>query len=163
MSVATRLPRVEIVVEPDTLERGADGTISGRVWLRDGSPEVQADFPEVGWSDAPVALLTAWTAELYRFARAVPATGALATCRFVDGPYSFTVRAERPDVWRVVCVEERSTGTGDAGPTWLTDRASFLRSLDQAARGVLAFCDARGWWNPDTEALRRRLESGGLT
>jgi hypothetical protein len=162
MTVATRLPRVEIVVEPDTLERGADGTISGRVWLRDGSPEVQADFPEVGWSDAPVALLAAWTAELHRFARAVPATGALATCRFMDGPYSFTVHAEQPDVWRVSCLHERTIGDGDAGPTWLTDRASFIRSLDQAARAVLGFCDARGWWSTDTEALRRRLEWAGL-
>jgi hypothetical protein len=163
MTVATRLPRVEIVVEPGTLGRGADGTITGRIWLRDGSPEVQADFPEVGWSDAPIALLAAWTAELHRFARAVPATGTTATCRFDEGPYSFTVLAEQPDVWRVSCVQERTSGASDAGPTWLTDRASFLRSLDQAARTVLAFCDARGWWSTDTEALRRRLESAGLT
>ena len=162
MTSATRLPRVEIVVEPDTLARSADGVISGRVWLRDGSLEAQADFPEVGWSDAPVSLLAAWTAELHRLARAVPATGALATCRFVDGPYSFTVRAEQPEVWRVACVEERSSGAGNPGPTWRTDRASFLRSLDQAARSVLAFCDARGWWNADTESLRRRLEAAGL-
>jgi hypothetical protein len=161
VTVATRLPRVEIVVEPDTLERSAHGSVSGRVWLRDGSPDVQADFPEVGWSDAPVALLAAWTAELHRFARAVPAADALATCRFMDGPYSFTVRAEQPEVWRIACAAERSTGASDPGPTWLTDRASFLRSLDQAARRVLALCDARGWWSAETEALRRRLESGG--
>jgi hypothetical protein len=162
MTLSTRLPRVEIVVEPDSLERTAHGTISGRVWLRDGNPDAQADFPEVGWSDAPVALLAAWTAELHRFARAVPATGALATCRFLDGPYAFTVRAEQPEVWRVACSEERTVGSSNPGPNWLTDRASFLRSLDQAARGVLAFCDARGWWSADTEALRRRLEGAGL-
>jgi hypothetical protein len=157
-----RLPRVEIVVEPHTFERGAHGTISGRVWLRDGSPEAQADFPEVGWSDTPVSLLSAWTAELHRLARALPATGSIATCHFMDGPYSFTVRAERPEVWRIACIEARTTGSDNAGPTWLTNRASFLRSLDQAARTVLAHCDARGWWNADTEALRRRLERAGL-
>jgi hypothetical protein len=162
VTVSTRLPRVEIVVELQTLEGSAHGTVSGHVWLRDGSPDVQADFPEVGWSDAPVSLLAAWTVELHRLARAVPATGALATCRFLAGPYSFTVRAEQPEVWRVACTQERSAGASDPGPTWLTDRASFLRSLDQAARGVLAFCDARGWWDADTEALRRRMESGGL-
>jgi hypothetical protein len=80
----------------------------------------------------------------------------------MDGPYSFTVRAERPEMWRVACVEERSAGPNNPGPTWLTDRASFLRSLDQAARSVLSFCDARGWWSADTESLRRRLEAGGL-
>ena len=162
MTIVTRLPQVEIVVELETLQRSTRGGIAGRVWLRDGSPDTQADFPEVGWSDLPVALLAAWMAELHRFARAVPAADAYATCRFMDGPYSFTVRAEQPEVWRVECVEERSPGPSNPGPTWLTDRASFLRSLDQAARSVLAFCDARGWWSPDTEALRRRMESGGL-
>ena len=162
MTIATRLPRVEIVVEPETLERNTRGGISGRVWLRDGSPETQADFPEVGWSDLPVALLSAWTAELFPFARTVPATGAVATCRFIDGPYAFTIRAERPEVWRIACTEERTVGASDRGPTWLTDRGSFLRSLEQASRSVLAHCDARGWWNADTEALRRRLETGGL-
>ena len=162
MTVATRLPRVEIVVEPESFQHSAQGGISGRVWLRDGSPDTQADFPEVGWSDLPLAMLAAWTAELHRLARAVPATGATATCRFMEGPYSFTVRAEQPEVWRVACVEERSQGASNPGPTWRTDRASFLRSLDQAARSVLAFCDARGWWNTDTEALRRRMEGGGL-
>jgi hypothetical protein len=100
--------------------------------------------------------------ELHRLARAVPATGAQARCRFLDGPYAFTVRVEQPEVWRIACAEERTSGASDAGPVWLTDRASFLRSLDQAARGVLAFCDARGWWSADTESLRRSLEGGGL-
>ena len=162
MTIATRLPRVEIVVDLETLERGADGAVSGRVWLRDGNSETQADFPEVGWSDSPLALLAAWTAELHRFARATPATGDVATCRFIDGPYSFTVVAERPEVWRIACREERTAGAGNPGPSWRTDRASFLRSLDRAARAVLAFCDARGWWSADSETLRRRLEAGGL-
>ena len=163
MTAVQRLPRVEIVVEPHTLERVAQGRITGRVWLRDGSTDVQADFPEVGWSDMPVSVLAAWTAELHRLARAVPATGALATCRFMDGPYSFTVRADRPEVWRIDCSEERTAGADNTGPTWLTDRASFLRSLDQAARSVLAHCDARGWWSTDTESLRRHMESTGLS
>ena len=159
--MTSRLPRVEIVVEPHTFERGAQGVISGRVWLRDGSTDAQADFPEVGWSDSPVALLSAWTAELHRLARALPAAGVLARCRFMEGPYSFTVRSEKPEVWCVTCAEDRTEGGSDPGPTWLTDRSSFLRSLDQATRAVLSFCDARGWWNTDTEALRRRMESGG--
>ena len=162
MTMVTRLPRVEIVVDLETLERSAHGGISGRIWLRDGSPETQADFPEVGWSDSPLALLAAWTADLHRFARAIPAAGDAVTCRFADGPYSFAVVAERAEVWRIACVEERTTGSSNPGPTWLTDRVSLLRSLDQAARGALAFCDSRGWWNADTESLRRRMEAGGL-
>lgn len=154
------LPRVEVVVEPDTLERDARDSITGRVWLRDGSPESQADFPEVGWSDFPVRLLGAWSAELQRLVRTVPSNGTVARCRFMDGPYSFTVHAEQAGAWRIACVEERTEGEHAAGPSWLTDQAVFLDSVYRAARSVLFICDTRGWWNEETETLRRRLEAG---
>lgn len=154
------LPRVEVVVEPDTLERDARDSITGRVWLRDGSPESQADFPEVGWSDFPVRLLGAWSAELQRLVRTVPSNGTVARCRFMDGPYSFTVHAEQAGAWRIACVEERTEGEHAAGPSWLTDQAAFLDSVYRAARSVLFICDTRGWWNEETETLRRRLEAG---
>ena len=154
------LPHVEIVVEPETLVANAHGSIAGRIWLRDADPQAQADFPEVGWSDFPVALLSAWTADLRRLARAMPATDASARCHFMDGPYSFTVRVERAGVWRIECSENRSAGASDAGPTWLTDPAPFLDSIYRSARSVLSFCDSRGWWNAETEMLRRRIESG---
>jgi hypothetical protein len=157
------LPRVEIVVEPETLERSAQGGITGRVWLRDGSPEAQEDFPEVGWSDFPVAILAAWSLELQRLARSIPAADTPARCRFMDGPYSFAVHAEEAGAWRITCSEDRTTGRSAPGPRWLTDQASFLDSLHRAARSVLSFCDARGWWNEETEALRRRMEAGGGT
>jgi hypothetical protein len=153
-------PRVEVVVQPETLERSARGSITGRIWLRDGCPEDQADFPEVGWFDFPVALLSAWTAELQRFARAVPSVGALVRCHFMDGPYSFTVGAEQGGAWRISCWEDRREGRGEPGPAWITDQASFLDGLSRSGRSTLAYCDSRGWWNTDTEALRRRIESG---
>jgi hypothetical protein len=153
------LPRVEVVVEPETLERTAHGAITGRVWLRDGSQEMQADFPEVGWLDFPTALLSAWATELQRLARVVPSEGAVANCHFMDGPYSFTVRAEGGGAWRISCVEERSTGQSAPTQVWVTDSSSFLDGLYRAARATLAACDARGWWNTDTETLRRFVES----
>jgi len=154
------LPCVEIVVEPETFERSAHGGITGRVWLRDGRPEVQADFPEVGWSDLPVALLSAWAAELQRLARALPSEGAVAICHFMDGPYSFTVHAERAGAWRISCMEGRLQGRSTPSQVWVTDSSSFLHGLHRAARSTLAACDTRGWWSADTEALRRFVESG---
>lgn len=153
------LPCVEIVVEPGTLERTAHRGITGRVWLRDGSHEVQADFPEVGWSDFPVALLAAWSAELQRFARLVPSEGGFAQCHFMDGPYSFTVHAEGNGAWRVSCVEERMRGSDTPSQVWVTDASSFLDGLHRAARATLSACDERGWWDADTEALRRFVEA----
>ena len=157
MSTVRGLPRVEVVVEAASLERTALGGVSGRIWLRDGDGETQADFPEVGWSDLPVALLAAWLPALERLARAVP-SGGEAACHFMDGPYSFTVRAEAPAVWRVRCLESRAEGAAGAGPEWRTDAGTFLASVTRAARTVLAHCDARGWWSDETERLRRRLE-----
>lgn len=159
MRRVAQLPRVEVVVEPATFERTASGRITGRVWLRDGSHEVQADFPEVGWSDFPVALLAAWTTDLQRLARLVPLDDASANCRFMDGPYSFTVRAQAPGAWRVDCLEERSTGQNLPVQSWVTDSSSFLSALYRAAHATLAACDARGWWSADTETLRRLVES----
>lgn len=153
------LPRVEIVVEPATLERTSHGGITGRVWLRDGSRDVQADFPEVGWCDFPVALLAAWTTELQRFARLVPSDRGLARCRFMDGPYSFTVHAEGNGAWRIGCIEERMGAGGTPSQVWVTDASSFLDGLHRAARATLSACDERGWWNADTEALRRCVEA----
>ncbi len=152
-------PSVEVVVEPDTLSRTALGGITGRVWLRDGSQENQADFPEVGWYDFPVALLSAWATELQRLARTLPSEGATAECHFMDGPYAFTVRTAGNGAWRISCVERRVQSPDDISHEWVTDSASFMAGLHRAARATLAACDARGWWNDDTEALRRFVES----
>jgi hypothetical protein len=152
------LPRVELVVEPETLERTALGTIAGHIWLRDGDAAAQGDFPEVGWPDQPVALLAAWVPALQRLSRSVPA-GEEITCAFVEGPYAFSVRAEGLGRWRLRCFERRSGASADrAVQEWLTDSAHLLASALRAGRAALARCDARGWWGPETEALRRALE-----
>jgi hypothetical protein len=152
-------PSVDVVVEPETLERSAQGGITGRIWLRDGSHEVQADFPEVGWYDFPVALLSSWATELQRLARAFPSYGVVATCHFMDGPYAFTVHAAGRGAWRISCVERRVEAPDVPCQEWVTDSSSFMAGFYQTARATLAACDARGWWNADTEALRRFMES----
>ncbi|MDQ6633629.1 MAG: hypothetical protein M3Z10_02615 [Gemmatimonadota bacterium] len=155
-----RIPRVELVVDPATLAKSSRGTITGAVWLRDGDADTQADFPEVGWSDSVVAVLAGWLPELQRLARTIPATDASADCRFIDGPYLMRVRVERPGLWGLGCVEQRTHGTPSDGPEWRTDSAVFLASVTRAATTVLGVCDVRGWWSTDTESLRRAIESG---
>lgn len=155
------LPRVELVVEPASLERDDAGTIGGRVWLRDGDPEAQRDFPEVGWHDLPVALLAEWLPALQRLAAVSDPTHAgAAACAFLDGPYRVTVLLDGPGAWRLRCAEERSRGPATAAVEWRTDARDFLASVTRAAHSVLAHCDARGWWNRDTEAIRRALDGG---
>jgi len=138
------------------------GTISGPIWLRDGDAQVQADFPEVGWVDLPVVVLAAWAQELQRVMRTLPASGVETACRFMEGPYYFTVRVETDGAWLVGGFEVRQqpVGTEQAVHEWKTGSSAFLASVVRAGRAVLAQCDERGWWSSDTEALRRCLESG---
>lgn len=158
-----RLPSVDVVVDVSAIVRHDSGTIAGPIWLRDGDIDIQADFPEVGWLDLPLALLASWVSELQRLMRTLPSSGAEAACHFLDGPYYFTVRVENPGGWLVRCFEARETGARTADPPvheWRTGGAAFLASAVRAGRAMLAQCDARGWWSRDTETLRRCLESG---
>ena len=61
-----RLPSVDVAVDTAALVQKESGTIAGPIWLRDGDPDTQADFPEVGWVDLPLAVLTSWVQELQR-------------------------------------------------------------------------------------------------
>jgi hypothetical protein len=156
-----RLPSVDVVVDATALTRNDSGTIAGPIWLRDGDADTQADFPEAGWVDFPVALLAAWLRELQRLARALPSSGAVSACHFMDGPYYFTVHVESAGAWQVRCFEARERSRRAERPVheWRTGSSAFLTSAVRAGRAVLAQCDSRGWWSRDTEALRRCLES----
>jgi hypothetical protein len=92
----------------------------------------------------------------------VPASGSIAACHFLDGPYYFTVEVESAGGWTIRCFEAREPRAQPehAVHQWKTGGSAFLASAVRASRAVLAECDARGWWSRDTESLRRRLESG---
>jgi hypothetical protein len=157
-----RLPSVDVVVDATALTRNNSGSIIGPIWLRDADPDAQADFPEVGWVDLPVAVLVSWVSDLQRLTRTLPSSAADTACHFMEGPYYFSVRVERAGGWRVRCFEARERSRRAQRPVheWRTGSAAFLASAVRAARAVLAQCDTRGWWSRETEALRRCLESG---
>ena len=157
-----RLPCVDVVVDTTALVRHDSGTVAGPIWLRDGDADTQADFPEVGWVDLPLAVLVTWVSELQRLTRTVPASGSVTACHFLDGPYYFTVEVESVGGWTIRCFEAREPRAQPEHPVhqWKTGGSAFLASAVRASRAVLAECDARGWWSRDTESLRRRLESG---
>jgi hypothetical protein len=157
-----RLPCVDVVVDATSLVRNGSGTIAGPIWLRDGDSSTQADFPEVGWIDLPLAVLGSLISDLQRLTRRLPSSGAVATCNFMEGPYYFTVRVESGGAWLIRCFEARERSAQPEKPVheWRTSSSAFLASATRAGRAVLARCDTRGWWSRDTEVLRRCLESG---
>jgi hypothetical protein len=142
--------RVELDLR--SVERRPDGAVIGSIWIATGTTDVA--FPEVQWSDFPVALLGSWLPALRRLAT----RGEAAECHFMDGPYHFTASAAGPDAWRVACFESRDgPSVLNAIAEFTTDPVTFLDSAVAAARGILGYCDVRGWWNADTDRLRSAL------
>jgi hypothetical protein len=126
--------------------------VTGPIWL--GEHEVGAAFPEVEWLDFPIALLGAWIPALRRVSK----RGETAECLFMDGPYHFTVSTGNGGAWRVACFERRdSPSAANAVLEWHTTPEVLLESAVSAARALLGYCDARQWWNDDTERLRTTL------
>ena len=145
-----------VAVTTEKLERSARGSIVGPIWI--ASVRTGAAFPELAWSDFPVALLSAWIPPLQRLAR----RGEAVECHFMDGPYHFTISAAGAERWRIACFEDRDAAVrvGHAVIGLETTPALFLESAVTAGRAVLGYCDARGWWTDDTERLRSALEAG---
>ncbi len=144
------IARVELTL--DAIERRSRGTIVGPIWIASGT--LGAAFPEVGWSDFPVALLGAWLPAFRRLA----ARGEAAECHFMDGPYHFAVTAANRGDWRVACFERREGPTAsNAVVEWTTTPSEFMESAIDAGRRILGHCDARGWWDADTDRLRAAL------
>lgn len=145
-------PDARVHVAVTSLAQSSGGSISGPIWLAGTEPGVA--FPEVEWSDFPVALLGSWIPAFRR----LRARGETADCHFVDGPYRFTVAAAHSDLWRVACFETRDAPSStNAVLEWHATPGVFLESAISAARAVLGHCDSRQWWNDDTERLRSAL------
>jgi hypothetical protein len=144
-----------IIASTEHLERGSTGSLVGPIWLSDA--RTGSAFPEQGWSDFSLALLAAWIPALQRLAR----RSEPAECYFMDGPYHFIVSPRDGDRWRVAGFEDREAvaRVGHAVFELDTTPAEFLGSAIAAAKPLLGYSDARGWWNDDTERLRHAVES----
>jgi hypothetical protein len=138
---------VEIVVETNSLSRGARGSVTGRIFLR----HAHGVFPEEGWSDFPVVILTWWVTGLSECAR-----GERSSFQglFMDGPCSFTVTRDDRGTLELACrgSDLRSTLVG-------VSARDLLESALVAARRVSSACRERGWISGDIVALRAALAS----
>jgi hypothetical protein len=145
-------PGARVHITPTSVVRNSRGVVIGPIWLAGNEPG--AAFPEVEWSDFPIALLGAWIPALRR----VLTRGETAECHFMDGPYRFTVSRTDSQLWRVACFETREAPRAtNAVMEWQTASDVFLESAISAARTLLGYCDSRQWWNDDTERLRAAL------
>ena len=133
---------VEVVVEPNTLRRSPVGAITGHLWLRwaeaDGSSR---HFPEAGWADFPVPVLSWWLQALGELK-----IGSGAEFRFMDGPHIIHINLSA----------DKLTLRGHE-MTLAIPAAAFESRLREAASRVLSECAQRGWSSRDILQLRKDL------
>ena len=145
-----------VIASTESLEVTPAGSIVGPIWLGHGASG--SAFPEQGWSDFSVALLAAWIPSLQRLMR----RGEAAECYFMEGPYHFVATSRGSQHWSIACFERRDADVrvGNAVLELEATPAEFLGSAITTAKALLGYCDARGWWNDDSERLRRAVEDG---
>jgi hypothetical protein len=140
------IERTEVVVEPRSLDRSGGDSVTGPIWLRHGRRDEQPTaFPGEGWTDFPVIVAAWWLAALNPLLRG---DGLRAACRFMDGPYEFSVL----DVGESL-VEVHCTGS----KRFHARKDQLHASVRDAAEGLLSECGRRGWSGPDIEVLTQAL------
>jgi hypothetical protein len=128
-----------------SLKLGSRGSVTGQIWFDDGDA-----FPEVGWSDFPVVLVTWWLDLLARLLSASDQEGRIS---FMDGP--FRVQATcRGDFLRLDFVSEHP---GVKSSSRITTLAAAIDNAKDIARALVGECGRRGWASREIESLRRAL------
>lgn len=148
--------RVKIVADAESLSRSDLGSITGKIWF----VQEEYDFPEKGWSDFPVVVLSWW------LEKAVAMKGGhsrSAEFSFMDGPFSVAV---------TLVTEKTLTLAGirnDPKQQIFTSAEISLEALCaeliRAAQEIERVCGERSWESSDVlrlsqnvRSLKRRLE-----
>ena len=136
---------VEVVVDADSLSRGAGGAVTGQIFLRHSG----GVFPEEGWFDFPVVILTWWIVGLNECDQ-----GKRSSFQglFMDGPCSFTVTADGHGTLDLSC-----DGDEPLRPLAGVSPRELLESALVAGRLVSSACRSRAWAGRDVDALRAAL------
>jgi len=104
-------------------------------------------FPERGWSDSVVSVLSSWLDATNDLAAGVTDSASL---RFMDGPFSLDVQPGY-GVVNLRAIDSRS------GEQVIIETNVQMQELHQstvsAASQVLRACSERNWWSPDIDRL----------
>jgi len=142
MDRSASLTTVTMQTDPAHLERTARGSLVGPIWLNAG----QLSFPESRWTDFAVVVVREWLEAI----RGIGSRGKWqAHCRFMDGPYSFTIDGRSPAVWHMTLL-----GAADVVMAEYDVHAiEFHSSVVTVAEQLIRVCHERGWRNRDLEQL----------
>ena len=137
----------QVKVDLKSLALSSKGTLAGIIYLELQNESGAAYYPDKSWSDIPVALLSSWLPALHDLQSGRRES---VNCRFMDGPFAFTVSQQSRQVWRVDCEDRQGS--------WRVEPVDFLENLTQKSREIVAECDQRDLRGTDLEVLRVALE-----
>lgn len=137
--------RAWVVVDTKAISRSGAELVHGGLWLRFND----TTFPEAGWTDFIVVVLSWWVAATRRL---VCAETTREEMRFMDGPYLAEVLRTQPGTWEVRCIESRAQGPFCRHEVSI-EAGSLVESLLEACDAVLDACRQREWWSADADAL----------
>ena len=148
--------QLRVVIEPATFDRLQPRQPFGPIRLQYGALSDSAEwFPEETWTDFVVVLLSWW---FEQFSALRSGDIDQARCRFMEGPFAFTVQVGESGMYVVRCV----TGDGASERVideWTTSQSVFETSLTAAGIAADAECLRLGWGSPDVDAFRAALKT----
>jgi len=130
----------------DRAEMLQSGSVVGALWL---DLEGEA-FPERGWIDLPVPVVTSWIEALRAFASPEPVRAEL---RFMEGP--FELRLDWVDEVAMATLLRMSRPVADPIEV---DLDELLDSVLTQGRNLAATAKRHGWASLDLDALARTLD-----
>lgn len=155
MVAAVQLVSRMIVVETDQLRKSAYGRIWGPIWL--AYSELEA-FPDEGWDDIVLPILTAWINALIGFSQRN--TGS-ATVYFMDGPFRAALELSGTDV-SIELLSDRFRD-GESCGMFTSDLRWMLSNATAEGAKVLHELRVRGWdVGDDADALRSAVSYGRI-
>ena len=145
------MSRATVELDLDAVGRASSGNVFSGIWLDvDGLA-----FPQRGWSDFSVVMLSWWLPS----AEALLRLNSPQSLRFMEGPYAVVLETppDRSGQWLVRCTEQgqRTRVALESA----VDSMTLTSSLSSQSRRLLTVCRDKQWWNDDCDALERAINT----
>jgi hypothetical protein len=135
---------------PKTFRKSGRGSITGEISVRLGNEA----FPDARWNDFVVVIMGWWLEEIHKLTTGV---ASISYCRFMDGPYWFSVGSGRGGNLLVRCMDDKN-GVKCVSEGLCT-RESVLSSVLFAADLTIRKCQDESWLSSVLESLIRSYDA----
>ncbi len=138
-----------LVTELGNLNVRPQGPATAGIWLTSNG----SHFPMTGWNDFIVVVLGWWVAAVLRLLQNDSASERI---HFMDGPYA--VEISRMSSGRFQLRMFAGPNGGREVAVGEAKAREFISELSIQSRKLLDECRLQGWWSPDADELKSRLQ-----